>query len=393
MTKELRNTRSNKLASAAFVLGSALALQGCVAAAFPLAAGGLLGDRSISKDDSDANLPNPTVQVATSGDEGEVVNSDLAPVRTEPAPASPPASSASADFNAAFANNAQVGDPVSISAATPEPIARPESELAAAPASTISPASSISSAPEPPVQTAVQIPAPTNRIVRPLPTPVPSAREPLTAPISSATTAPVSAAADNPAPAPGFASSSVLGPPSGVNQFLSYANQRQIGTEDEPEAAVLSNRVTLEPVKAQCGGVSPTILIDLDPEGALFDSTTASRPPSGLARGLAQLRESGVSVAWISGNGIDKLDAIKRSLTYSGLDLANEDRVLLVRGSDDRKQTLREELSQISCLIAIAGDTRSDFDELYDYLKNPSDANSLEPLIGDGWFLIPQPLL
>lgn len=156
---------------------------------------------------------------------------------------------------------------------------------------------------------------------------------------------------------------------------------------------MLSNRVTLEPVKAQCGGVSPTVLIDLDPEGGLFDSTTASRPPSGLARGLAQLRESGVNIAWISGNGIDKLDAIKRALTYSGLDLANEDRVLLVRGPDDRKQSLREELSQISCLVAIAGDTRTDFDELYDYLKNPSDANSLEPLIGDGWFLIPQPLL
>lgn len=156
---------------------------------------------------------------------------------------------------------------------------------------------------------------------------------------------------------------------------------------------MLSDRISLAPVKAQCGGVTPTILIDLDPEDGLFDPATATRPPSGLARGLARLRLSGVNVAWISGHGVGMLDAINRTLAFSGLDINNEDRILLVRNDNDRKQALREELAQISCLIAIAGDTRSDFDELYDYLKNPSDAKSLEPLIGDGWFLIEQPLL
>ena len=53
----------------------------------------------------------------------------------------------------------------------------------------------------------------------------------------------------------------------------------------------------------------------------------------------------------------------------------------------------REQLAQLSCLIAIAGDTRSDFDELYDYLLDPNDAAPLEPIIGEGWFLIPTPLL
>lgn len=386
MSKDLRNTRLSKLATTAFVLGSGLALQGCVAAAFPIAAGGLLGERTISRGNSDAQQPEPVVQVATSDGTSEVVNSDLVPVNEVPANAVPPAASTSADFNAAFADNAAVG-------------AQP----------TQTPTVVVSAAPDTSDQSPAPVNRPTNRVVRPLPTPVPSAREPLTAPISgpgagptaspitgpiaAPVSAPAAAPLTTPADAPAFTSNSPLSSLSGVNQFLSYANQRKIGAGDEPEAAMLSNRVTLEPVKAQCGGVSPTVLIDLDPEGGLFDSTTASRPPSGLARGLAQLRESGVNIAWISGNGIDKLDAIKRALTYSGLDLANEDRVLLVRGPDDRKQTLREELSQISCLVAIAGDTRSDFDELYDYLKNPSDANSLEPLIGDGWFLIPQPLL
>ncbi|WP_298305825.1 hypothetical protein [uncultured Erythrobacter sp.] len=202
---------------------------------------------------------------------------------------------------------------------------------------------------------------PTSEVVRPLPKPVPSVREPIA--------------------------------PSGINQFLSYANQWQNDPEEAPDAAVLSDRVSLQPTKAKCSAVSPTILIDLDPQGELFDPSNASRPPSGLAQGLSRLRQNGVSVAWISGHGIGEIEIINRSLALSGLDIGNEDRILLLRSPNDRKQILREELAQISCLVAIAGDTRSDFDELYDFLKQPADADALEPLIGDGWFLIPQPLL
>ncbi|MEM1051275.1 MAG: hypothetical protein AAGI28_04195 [Pseudomonadota bacterium] len=323
---------------------AATALQGCVAAAIPIAAGGLVGERTISGPSIQRATFEPSVEVQTADSATQLINSDLTPVEEETRSAIPPATSVSADFNAAFveADRASMPDMTSANETaaitSPTPIQPPVD--AAAPA---------------------QIAAPAAEVVRPLPTPVPSAREPFG--------------------------------PSGINQLLSYANQRQLGSEEEPSAAMLSDRISLEPVKATCGGVSPTILIDLDPEGGLFDSTAASRPPSGLARGLAQLRESGVDIAWISGNGMDKLDAVTRSLKFSGLDLYNKDRVLLVRSPDDRKQALREELSQVSCLIAIAGDTRSDFDELYDYLKNPADADSLEPLIGDGWFIIPQPLL
>lgn len=328
----------------AFTTVAAFSLQGCIAAAFPLAAGGLIGERSISRGGESVPETEATAEVAKSSAEQQLVNSDLAPMEPEPVTASPPATEARADFNAAFTETEAAADAPQPVSAQPHPIETP------APVQTVQPA-----------ETTVQTPAPVARVVRPLPTPAPSARDPFG--------------------------------PSGINQLLSYANNRQVSAEEEPASAMLSDRVALEPTKAQCGGVSPTILIDLDPQGALFDSKTPSRPPSGLARGLSQLRESGINVAWISGNGIDKLDGIKRALTYSGLDLTNEDRVLLVRSPDDRKQTLREELAQISCLIAIAGDTRSDFDELYDYLKNPSDAEKLESLIGDGWFIIPQPLL
>ena len=64
-----------------------------------------------------------------------------------------------------------------------------------------------------------------------------------------------------------------------------------------------------------------------------------------------------------------------------------------MRSSEDRKQTRRDQLAEASCLIAIAGDERADFHELFDYLRNPSDADALEPMMGDGWFIIPTPLL
>ena len=340
----MRRFETKQALIATFAAIAAVTLQGCVAAAFPLAAGGLIGERSLSRGGESVAETEGTVEVADASTNEELVNSDLAPVESEPATSSPPAPQTRADFNAAFVESGPATASSTEVSDEPLPIDQP------APVQTSQTTESTTATAAPPA-----------RIVRPLPTPVPSAREPLG--------------------------------PSGINQLLSYANSRQIGTEEEPASAMLSDRLTLEPNKAQCGGVSPTILIDLDPEGALFDSTKASRPPSGLARGLVRLRENGVGIAWISGNGIDKLDGIKRALAFSGLDLNNEDRILLVRSPDDRKQTLREELAQISCLIAIAGDTRSDFDELYDYLKNPSDADSLEPLIGDGWFLIPQPLL
>ena len=64
-----------------------------------------------------------------------------------------------------------------------------------------------------------------------------------------------------------------------------------------------------------------------------------------------------------------------------------------MRYPEDRKQTRREDLAASSCLIAIAGDVRSDFDELFEYLINHEAAAMLDPLIGNGWFVIPAPVV
>ena len=117
------------------------------------------------------------------------------------------------------------------------------------------------------------------------------------------------------------------------------------------------------------------------------------RAAPGLSSALAQMRASGVKIAWISGNSQSQVRAIREALNRSGLDLENSDELLLMRYPEDRKQTRREDLAASSCLIAIAGDRRTDFDELFEYLLNPEAAATLDPLIENGWFLIPQPLI
>ena len=65
--------------------------------------------------------------------------------------------------------------------------------------------------------------------------------------------------------------------------------------------------------------------------------------------------------------------------------------MLLIRNDEDRKQTLRQEANLDVCVIAIAGDRRGDFDELFDYLRNPASALGFEGMIGTGWFITPVP--
>lgn len=326
-------------------MAGALALQGCVAAVIPLAAGGLMGERVASGPSGNSSPSQPAVtipveDVAATPEANSSISSGIVTV------------GAGSDNPALDAPPSARAEPVVVARAEP--------------------------APTPP---APEAPAPEQRIAA-------AATE---APAAVPTEAPMSATPREAVAVPS-APRTIPGA-SGINQFLSYANQQRIGSGELPASAMLSDRLSLEPERADCRAITPTVLIDLDPDDGLFDPESAARPPSGLGVGLARLRLSGVTIAWISGNAMEQADAVRLALARTGLDVHEEDRLLLLRNSDDRKQKLREELAEVSCLIAIAGDTRSDFDELYDYLLNPADARSLEPLIGEGWFLIPQPLL
>ncbi|WP_435418892.1 hypothetical protein WAB17_04880 [Parerythrobacter aurantius] len=153
-------------------------------------------------------------------------------------------------------------------------------------------------------------------------------------------------------------------------------------------SALLAAPGSLVPRTAPCRFAASAVLIDLDPQQGDFDpALPVSRP--GLADALARLRSAGVDIVWSTALTADRAGDVRRWLRENGLDPAGGDRLLLMRYAEDRKQTRRAEASGEHCLVAMLGDERADFDELFDYLRNPDAALPLDALLGRGWFLAP----
>lgn len=154
-------------------------------------------------------------------------------------------------------------------------------------------------------------------------------------------------------------------------------------------SALLADPFALDGRRRVCdAGAQPVAVIDLDPAGGILAPPAAPARSDGMALGLAVLREAGVVIAWLSDLPIEEAGALRTSLEAASLDPRGEDIIALKREADDRKQLRRENLGKTACIIAIGGDERSDFDERFRYLRNPEAGAALEPVIGDGWFLI-----
>ncbi len=193
-----------------------------------------------------------------------------------------------------------------------------------------------------------------------------------------------------------------LDPAFGAFAAFSTAAARALGTVPEPAArtagtagtrplsALLEDPVALDGARLPCLVESmPAVLIDLDPAGGLF--AAEAQPPSlpEHAVALARLRDAGIAIIWISENPASQAGAIRSALAQSLLDPRGSDVLVLAGAPDSRKQTQREALAATSCILAIAGDEKPDFDERYRYLRNPAAGARLDLLIGDGpWFLI-----
>ena len=175
--------------------------------------------------------------------------------------------------------------------------------------------------------------------------------------------------------------------------FESYALDRARGLAEARDAvsalltpeAVLSFQSRLRP----CKGREPAVVVDLDPGDAVFDPASAGPIAPEVAATVARLREAGVIVLWVSQASANDVAGVAGALQASGLDPTGRDPILLVRNEDERKQVLREEANETVCVIAMAGDQRADFDELFDYLRDPRLATAYDAQIGAGWFLVP----
>jgi len=457
---------------------AAFALQGCVAAVVPIAAGGLMGGSQISRNnDRDAEpAPQPTP-------------TPVAVVEPAPAPAPPPApepapepepeptpvavavddpvdmdepASGEAEAETGLEDTQDVAEVAAVSEPEPEaepepvtvettsgteaiaatepvygPVDEPDENAAQTPVAIEEPAedapqepvpvlvASLPDEPEPPAPVPDPIPTEVEDVAEepsetptrlalneagPAPAPAPMAATmaapeptPEATPEAAPAREPVEVAPAEPAPSPEPVAAPQPRPVAVPQQIASvtlfdplvnYASSPEFESGSTGRlSAVLSDATALEPDRATCNAGQPTVLIDLDPEGQPLDLDANLTAPAALGIKLAQLRSQGIAIAWVSQELALNESAIRAALSRSGLDMMGNDRLLLIQDPEDRKQTLRDALAGVSCLVAIAGDTRSDFHELFDYLRNPSDANALQPMIGNGWFIIPTPLL
>lgn len=216
------------------------------------------------------------------------------------------------------------------------------------------------------------------------------------APVAPPPPMPVAAVA--PVAAPVTAASAVSTPSGaprpeqfGFSQFVRYGRGVAAVSAGAtgPLSAMLADPIALDGQRKRCAaGQQPVAVIDLDPAGGLFAPPADPERNPGPALGLAVLREAGVKIAWLSDLPVAEIGSVRTALEIAGLDLRGEDIVSLRRDPEDRKQARKESLAATSCIIAIAGDAKPDFDERFQYLRNPEAGAALETAIGDGWFLI-----
>ncbi|SMC74262.1 hypothetical protein [Novosphingobium sp. B1] len=148
------------------------------------------------------------------------------------------------------------------------------------------------------------------------------------------------------------------------------------------------------PEMAKCTGGRSALVLDLDPGNRPFDLNDPPSPVAGLAERLRGIRATGTAIVWLASVPEGSRKDLSTILKATGLDPLGIDGYLLFKRNETRKQQLLNRAGQEWCVIAIAGDRKSDFDEVFDYLRNPDGpvAIALEQNLGAGLFLVPPPV-
>lgn len=178
--------------------------------------------------------------------------------------------------------------------------------------------------------------------------------------------------------------------------FVRFALTAAQPKPGQPVRSALIDPSTMasRPARASCGSQPPAVLIDLDPGKAVFDLDDPPAAAPGLAEQLASLRAAGITILWQANLPTDKSERLYVTLAAIGLDPDRTDRLLLIRKAGERKQDRRQDAAKDWCILAMAGDSKGDFEEAFDYLRDPDGilASALSANLGDGWFLTPQPV-
>ena len=390
---------------------AATSLSGCVAVAIPAMAGSaMVGSRMDGKEDGGepplAAASEPAAVVAAPAPKIAMVPVPTVSVMTSPQSAPVPAQVATptvtpAPAPVAIPTPVPVPAPVPTSAAAPiipAPVTAPAAVAAPAPA----PAPASVAAPET-ARTPVPSPAPIaapSPITAPAPVKAPvitPAQRPASPPPAATTAAAATAPATAPAAPAAYPDPDrpLTDDQIGFARFVRYSQASAFGAKGGADllSAILSDPIALDGQRRRCAaGEQPVALIDLDPKGGIFSPPANPDKQPGLALGLAVMREAGVVIAWLSDLSVNESGTLRTALERSGLDPRGEDIISLRRDGEDSKHKRKDNLAGITCIVAIAGDERADFDERFRYLRSPEAGEGLEPVIGDGWFLI-EPLL
>lgn len=185
--------------------------------------------------------------------------------------------------------------------------------------------------------------------------------------------------------------------PGAFADFARFALSRAAApAEGAPRTSALIDQQSLAgvPRRATCADKPPAVALDLDPDDKPFDLENPPLPATGLPQVLAVLRSAGITVMWVSSLPMAEAQRLYTVLRASELDPAGTDRLLLPRKSDERKQARLLASGRDWCVLAIAADRRADFDEVYEYLRDPDGwvAQALQKNIGAGWFITPPPI-
>lgn len=203
-----------------------------------------------------------------------------------------------------------------------------------------------------------------------------------------------------PAPAPALPEPASPAPDPVVDGYaamasfvMAAAERRQPGVPRKSALLDQQSLISL-PKMVDCTDQRGALVIDLDHGEKPFDLTDPPSPAPGLADYLRTIRGTGTAVLWIAALPESAGKDLATILKATGLDPLGIDRTLLLGRNETRKQQILARADAQWCVLAIAGDRRSDFDEVFDYLRNPDGpvALALEQHIGTGWFLVPPPI-
>ena len=187
----------------------------------------------------------------------------------------------------------------------------------------------------------------------------------------------------------------------GSSPYASFAvhalkQSARLAAGEGVESVVLVPRVDIfKPETMGCAGKPLAVLIDLDgtTNRDWIKAETLYRQ-NGLAQVLLSLRAAEISVIWLSDEPVAASERISAILNEAGFSHSESDDFLFLdRGGEDRKQVRRWDAARNYCIVAMAGNERADFDELYAYLRDPNGAIMLEKMFDNGWFMTPPPLV